>query len=62
MLTGFITFLVLLTIITVMSVGIFFGKKPISGSCGGLANLHPEGNVNYAVATLQNVLSFQLIQ
>ena len=41
MLTGFITFLVLLTIITVMSVCIFFGKNPISGSCGGLANLEP---------------------
>ena len=34
-------FLVLLLIVTAMSVGIFFGKKPISGSCGGLANLEP---------------------
>ena len=41
MLTGLITFLVLLLIVTAMSVGIFFGKKPISGSCGGLANLEP---------------------
>lgn len=24
-----------------MSVGLFFGKKPIAGSCGGLSNLEP---------------------
>ena len=24
-----------------MSVGVLFGKKPITGSCGGLANLEP---------------------
>ena len=37
----FIIFLVLLLIITAMSVGVLFGKKPITGSCGGLANLEP---------------------
>ena len=36
-----IIFLVLLLIITVMSVGVLFGKKPITGTCGGLANLEP---------------------
>ena len=36
-----IIFLVLITIIGVMSVGVLFGKKPITGSCGGLANLEP---------------------
>ena len=30
-----------MTIISVMSVGVIFGKKPITGSCGGLANLEP---------------------
>tara|TARA_B100002019_G_scaffold70927_1_gene61072 strand:+ start:299 stop:475 length:177 start_codon:yes stop_codon:yes gene_type:complete len=34
-------FLVLMAVIAVMSVGVLFGKKPISGSCGGLANLEP---------------------
>ena len=34
-------FLVLMAVIAVMSVGVFFGKKPITGSCGGLANLEP---------------------
>ena len=28
-------------IIAAMSVGVLFGKKPITGSCGGLANLEP---------------------
>ena len=34
-------FLVLMAVIVVMSVGVLFGKKPITGSCGGLANLEP---------------------
>ena len=34
-------FLVLMALIAVMSVGVLFGKKPITGSCGGLANLEP---------------------
>ena len=41
MLEMFIIFFVLMTIIIVMSVGVIFGKKPITGSCGGLANLEP---------------------
>ena len=36
-----IIFLVLMLIIAAMSVGVLFGKKPITGSCGGLANLEP---------------------
>ena len=39
--TLFMTFLILLSIVIAMSVGLFFGKKPITGSCGGLANLEP---------------------
>ena len=30
-----------MAVIAVMSVGVLFGKKPITGSCGGLANLEP---------------------
>ncbi len=36
-----IIFLVLMLIITAMSVGVLFGKKPITGTCGGLANIEP---------------------
>ena len=36
-----IIFFVLMLIIAAMSVGVLFGKKPISGTCGGLANLEP---------------------
>tara|TARA_A100001037_G_scaffold71620_1_gene64125 strand:+ start:548 stop:721 length:174 start_codon:yes stop_codon:yes gene_type:complete len=39
--TLFLTFLIILSIVIAMSVGLFFGKKPITGSCGGLANLEP---------------------
>ncbi len=33
-----ITFIILLMIVGAMSVGVLMGRKPISGSCGGLAN------------------------
>ena len=33
-----LTFVVLLMIVGAMSVGVLMGRKPISGSCGGLAN------------------------
>lgn len=34
-----LTFLIFLFVVTVMSIGVMRGRKPISGSCGGLANL-----------------------
>lgn len=33
-----ISFLVLLAVIAAMSIGVINGRKPISGSCGGLNN------------------------
>ena len=36
-----IIFLILMLIIAAMSVGVLFGKKPITGSCGGLSTLEP---------------------
>ena len=36
MLVFFITLFALLTIVTAMSVGVLMGRKPISGSCGGV--------------------------
>ena len=38
------TFLVFVTVVTIMSVGVMRGRKPISGSCGGLANLGIAGS------------------
>lgn len=35
-LTMLVTFLVLLAFIAAMAVGVMNGRKPISGSCGGL--------------------------
>lgn len=34
-----LAFIGILFLITIMSVGVFFGRKPVSGSCGGLAAL-----------------------
>ena len=34
--TLIITFSVVIVTILLMSIGLFFGRKPISGSCGGL--------------------------
>ncbi len=34
--TLIITFVVMLTVIAAMAVGVLNGRKPISGSCGGL--------------------------
>lgn len=39
MLTFVITFVVLLLIVLIMSVGYIFHRKSISGSCGGIASL-----------------------
>ncbi|MDO4708471.1 MAG: (Na+)-NQR maturation NqrM [Pseudomonadota bacterium] len=33
------TFIVLLLVIAGMAVGVMLGRKPIAGSCGGIANL-----------------------
>lgn len=35
--TLFLTFIVLLLVVIGMSVGVLMGRKPIAGSCGGLA-------------------------
>lgn len=37
-----LTFLILLLIVLGMSLGVIFGRKPISGSCGGLQGLDPD--------------------
>lgn len=41
--TFLITFFVLLLIIFSMSLGVLFGRKPITGSCGGLQALGEAG-------------------
>lgn len=41
--TIILSFVILLFIIVAMSVGVIMGRKPISGSCGGLANVGIEG-------------------
>lgn len=43
MATVIFAFLFLLIVVVAMSVGVIMGRKPISGSCGGLANVGIEG-------------------
>lgn len=37
LLTIIISFAVMLAVIAAMSIGVMYGRKPISGSCGGVA-------------------------
>ena len=37
--TWLIVFLTMLLVVAAMAVGVMFGRKPISGSCGGIAAL-----------------------
>jgi hypothetical protein len=39
MTTLILTFIIVLTIITLMSLGVIFGRQPIKGSCGGIKAL-----------------------
>jgi hypothetical protein len=38
-----LTFIVLVTIVAAMSVGVIYGRAPITGSCGGLNNIGIDG-------------------
>ncbi|MDR2093572.1 MAG: (Na+)-NQR maturation NqrM [Azoarcus sp.] len=40
--TLLVTFLVILAVVAVMAIGVIFGRRPITGSCGGLALLGME--------------------
>lgn len=37
--TWLLVFLIMLLVVLGMSVGVLMGRKPIAGSCGGIANL-----------------------
>lgn len=43
MATMIFAFIFLMIVVAAMSVGVMMGRKPISGSCGGLANVGIEG-------------------
>jgi hypothetical protein len=37
--TFVVVFLVMISVVSMMAVGVIMGRKPIAGSCGGIANL-----------------------
>lgn len=37
--TFLVVFLVMILVVGMMAVGVIMGRKPIAGSCGGIANL-----------------------
>ena len=40
MLTIFVSLVVLLVLVGLMSIGVIMGRKPVQGSCGGLNNIN----------------------
>ena len=43
MATVFIAFIVLLLVVAALAIGVMMGRKPIGGSCGGIAATGVEG-------------------
>ena len=43
MIEFFMTFIIFLSVVVIMAVGVLRGRAPISGSCGGLNNLGVDG-------------------
>ena len=37
-----LSFVLVLVLVGVMTIGLWFGRKPISGTCGGLANMQQQ--------------------
>ena len=37
--TFLVVFLVMVLVVGMMAIGVIMGRKPIAGSCGGIANL-----------------------
>ena len=47
-------FLVILTVVTIMSIGVIRGRPPIAGSCGGLNSLGVKGGCEICGGDVSN--------
>ena len=56
--TWLVVFLVMLLVVFGMSIGVIMGRKPIAGSCGGIANL---GIVRNAMKSMPTRMSVPLL-
>lgn len=52
--TWLLVFVIMLLVVFGMSIGVIMGRKPIAGSCGGIANLGIEKEYRSAAATGRN--------
>lgn len=52
--TWLLVFVIMLLVVFGMSIGVIMGRKPIAGSCGGIANLGIGRNARSAAATGRN--------
>ena len=52
--TWLIVFLVMVLVVLGMSIGVIMGRKPIAGSCGGIANLGIEKECSICGGSREN--------
>jgi hypothetical protein len=55
-----ITFLMFIVVFAAMALGVFFGRKPLQGSCAGLANVGIEKSCDCEVTCDEHKILYQI--
>ncbi|WP_137222649.1 (Na+)-NQR maturation NqrM [Shewanella sp. MEBiC00475] len=58
--TFVITFLMFIVFFAAMAIGLFLGRKPIQGSCAGLANIGIEKSCDCEVTCEEHKILYQI--